>query len=105
MRFAPSLDVIGKLLERRVQVRAFDPVAMPKAKALLPRARLVKDPYEAARGADALVIVTEWPEFAGLDLARLRRGMKTPILLDGRNIYDPAKARAAGFTYRGVGRP
>jgi UDPglucose 6-dehydrogenase len=64
----------------------------------------VPDPAALARGADALVLVTEWPAFADLDLLLLARTMRTPLLLDGRNFFDPERARAAGFTYVGVGR-
>lgn len=65
---------------------------------------MTANPYELAEGCDALVVVTEWNEFKNLDLARIRAVMKTPVLLDGRNIYEPAEMRALGFTYRGIGR-
>jgi len=105
LRFAPSLDIIARLQARGVSISAYDPIAMPKAAKLLRGVRLAKDPYDAAKGADAVALVTEWPEFERLDFERLLKAMRTPILLDGRNLYDPARLRALGFTYRGVGRP
>ncbi|MBI3548599.1 MAG: UDP-glucose/GDP-mannose dehydrogenase family protein [Elusimicrobia bacterium] len=105
LRFAPSLDIIARLLERHVHVAAYDPVAMPKAKAQLKGVRFAKDPYDAAKGVDCLAVVTEWKEFKDLDLARLKKTMRNPLILDGRNLLDPAVVRAAGFTYRSVGRP
>lgn len=106
LRFAPSLDIIRQLRERGVKVVAHDPVAMAKAKKLLPPGvELARDPYAAAKGADALVLVTEWAEYKSLDFKRIRALMLNPIVLDGRNLYDPEKLRALGFSYRSVGRP
>jgi UDPglucose 6-dehydrogenase len=85
-------------------VRAYDPVAMDNARHLLPEVTMMDDPYKLAEGCDALVVVTEWNEFKNLDLAKVRAAMKTPVLFDGRNIYEPAEMRALGFTYRGIGR-
>ncbi|NNN05033.1 MAG: UDP-glucose/GDP-mannose dehydrogenase family protein [Elusimicrobia bacterium] len=107
MRFAPSLDVAAQLRGRGVRLRAFDPVAAARAK-VLPEFKGVyfaRDEYDAVKGADAVAVVTEWPRFKALDLKRLKRAMRTPVLLDGRNVFDPAVARAAGFEYAGVGRP
>ncbi|MEK7388090.1 MAG: UDP-glucose/GDP-mannose dehydrogenase family protein [Elusimicrobiota bacterium] len=107
IRFAPAIEVVSGLRRRGVRVRAFDPVAIARAKAL-PEFKGVffaKDEYDALKGADAAVIVTEWPRFKDLDLRQAKRLMRTAVLLDGRNIFDPAKARAAGFEYAGVGRP
>jgi len=87
-------------------VRAHDPVAAEVAGQLF-RGRgveLLGNPYDAAEGADALLLVTEWNEFRQLDLARLRKLMKQPVLFDGRNVWDARKAREAGFVYYGVGR-
>ncbi len=106
LRAAPSLEIIAGLRRRGVKVRAFDPVAMPRARAL-PALRDVvftKDAYDCARGADALVIVTEWNEFRNLGLARLKRLMRRPVLCDLRNVYAPAEVEAAGFRHIGVGR-
>ena len=107
MRFAPSADIARMLHERGVRLRAYDPVAMPNAKALpaLKGATFCKNAYDCAKGADAVALLTEWPEFKTLDFKRLRRLMRVPLILDGRNFYDPAAVRAEGFTYCGVGRP
>jgi UDPglucose 6-dehydrogenase len=107
MRFAPSIEVVTGLRARCVKVRAFDPVAVERAKVLpeFKGVHFAKDAYDAIKGADALAIVTEWPEFRDLDLKRARKLMRTAVLLDGRNVFDPAKAKAAGFDYAGVGRP
>jgi UDPglucose 6-dehydrogenase len=104
MREAASIDIAQGFLEAGAKVRAYDPVAMDNARNLLPDVALMNDPYELAKGCDALVVVTEWNEFKNLDLAKVRDAMKTPILFDGRNIYEPAEMRALGFTYRGIGR-
>jgi len=105
LRFAPSLEIIEKLRARRMRVSVHDPVAMPKAQEQLKGVRFAKDAYDAAKGADFLVLITEWPEYRDLDWARLKKLMRNPLILDGRNLYDPAQVRAAGFVYRGVGRP
>ncbi|MDQ6637460.1 MAG: UDP-glucose 6-dehydrogenase, partial [Candidatus Dormibacteraeota bacterium] len=75
-----------------------------KAKALLPELDVRRDAYAVARDADAVVVVTEWNEFRQLDLAKLKRAMRRPVVVDGRNIYDPARMRSLGFVYRGIGR-
>ncbi len=106
MRAAPSLVVIDGLLARGADVVAYDPVAMAEAKrALGPRAGLsyASKALQAAQGADALLVLTEWKEFRSPDLQRLREVMRQPIVFDGRNIFDPAMARAAGLDYMGVG--
>jgi UDPglucose 6-dehydrogenase len=107
LRFAPSIEVVGSLKSHGVKVRAFDPVATERAKALpeFKGVHFAKDEYDAIKGADALAIVTEWPRFKDLDLRRIKHLMRTAVLLDGRNIFDPEKARALGFDYAGVGRP
>jgi UDPglucose 6-dehydrogenase len=105
IRYAPALDIIDMLMKHGVKIRAYDPAAMPKAKALLPkRVKFCKDAYEAARGSDCLVIATEWNEFKELDLKKVKRLMRQPVIIDGRNIYNPAEARKLGFTYTGIGR-
>jgi UDPglucose 6-dehydrogenase len=106
MRAAPSLTIIRGLKKRGVKVRAFDPVAMPKA-APLPEMRNVElcaDAYECAKGAHALVVVTEWNEFRGMELGRLKRTMKRPVMCDLRNIYEPGEVEAMGWKHVGVGR-
>lgn len=105
LRFAPSLEIISRLQSHGAEVVAYDPIAMPRARRLLRGTHFAKNPYEAAAKADALALITEWAEFKKLDFARIKKLMRTPLLLDGRNLYDPAKMRALGFTYRGVGRP
>jgi UDPglucose 6-dehydrogenase len=104
MREAPSLEIAKILLSRGASVRAYDPAAVDKARAILPEVDYRQDPYAVAESADALVVVTEWNEFRNLDLARIRHAMRRPVLIDGRNIYDPAGMRGLGFTYRGIGR-
>jgi UDPglucose 6-dehydrogenase len=105
MREAPALTIIEALVGNGATVRAHDPVAREVAARLLPGAvELVKEPYAAVEGADALLLVTEWNEFRQPDWARLKKAMKGDVLFDGRNIWDAGKARAAGFTYYGIGR-
>jgi UDPglucose 6-dehydrogenase len=104
MRDAPSIDIARYLSEAGAMVRGYDPVAEKTARPLLPMVQIFNDPYQMASGCDALVVVTPWNEFKQLDLARIRQLLKTPVIYDGRNIYDPAMMRELGFVYRGVGR-
>ena len=104
MREAPSVDIAKVLLAAGAEVRAYDPAAMERSRTLLPDVEYLKDAYQVASGGDALVLVTEWNEFRQLDMARVRQLMRRPVIVDGRNIYDPAVMRSLGFTYRGVGR-
>jgi UDPglucose 6-dehydrogenase len=104
VRDAPSVDILGGLLERGARVRAFDPQAMEAAAPLLGDVSLCEDAYEACSGADALVFITEWNQFRMLDLARVRSLLRKPVVVDLRNIYDPESLRAQGFTYYSVGR-
>ena len=104
MRYAPALDIIEALEADGATVKAFDPQAMGEAKRWLPRVKLCRDPYEAARGADCLVILTEWNEFKELDFVRLKKLLRQPLVIDGRNLYDPTRMNALGFRYVGVGR-
>jgi UDPglucose 6-dehydrogenase len=104
IRQAPSLDLIRMLQARGARVRAHDPVAGDNLVTAVADVVLAADPYEAARQADAAIVVTEWPEFRDLDLGRMAAAMRRALLIDGRNIYDPAGARAAGLEYVGVGR-
>ena len=104
MREAPSLDIAKVLIAAGATVRAYDPAAVEKARALIPDVDYLKDAYEVANGADALVLITEWNEFRELDLRRIKQLMRKPVIVDGRNIYDPAALKDMGFTYRGVGR-
>ncbi len=106
LRAAPALHIIAGLKRRGVKVVAFDPVSMAKAEDLpeMKGVALGADAYDAARGAHAVAIVTEWNEFRGMDLARLKRVMKKPVLCDLRNIYQPDDVTAAGFLHVGVGK-
>ena len=104
MREAPSIPLVTGLLDMGAKVRAFDPVGMEQARRELPDITYCNDAYACASGADVLVIVTEWVQFRALDLARLKREMKQPVVIDLRNIYQPQEMAAHGFTYEGVGR-
>lgn len=106
LRDAPSLQIAEKLIQMGARVRAYDPVAMDVCREQNPALRVVycNDALSAAEHADALVIVTEWPEFAALDLREVARRMTNPVLIDGRNVFAPETARAAGFEYTGIGR-
>jgi UDPglucose 6-dehydrogenase len=105
MRDAPSTDIAAMLLSKGTVVRGYDPVAMNVAARVVPPAvKLAENPYDCARDADAVIIVTEWNEFKQLDLAQLKQVMRQPVIIDARNIYEPTMVKAMGFTYRGVGR-
>lgn len=104
MRFAPSLAVLERLLAEGVRIKAYDPKAMPAAKKLLREIMFAKNAYEACRGADAALVLTEWREFRELDLKRLKQVLKRPLVIDGRNIYDPKLMAKLGFRYVSVGR-
>jgi UDPglucose 6-dehydrogenase len=107
MREAPSRAVIDALGQRGASVVAYDPVAMDEARRIYgdaPHVAFAKSPLEACEGADALIIVTEWKEFRGQDLDALRATLRAPLVFDGRNLYDPALARAAGIEYSTIGR-
>jgi UDPglucose 6-dehydrogenase len=106
IRESPALLLVQELLREACQIRAYDPAAMGRAKEVLnSQVEFVQDAYEAAEGADALLILTEWEEFASLDLKRLRTLLRYPIVLDGRNLYDPAIMAKHGISYHSVGRP
>jgi UDPglucose 6-dehydrogenase len=104
LREAPALEIAHLLYADGASVRAYDPVAMPAARRVLSPATFATDAYDAVTGADAAVVVTDWNEFKQLDLNRLRQAMARPVLVDGRNIYEPAVARAAGLLYFPIGR-
>lgn len=104
IRNAPALKLIADLLKAGAKVRAYDPKAMERARHSRPEVEYCLDPYTAARGAEAVVVGTDWAEFGQLDLGRLKAAVATPIIFDGRNVIDPAAARAAGFRYFGVGQ-
>jgi len=105
MRDAPSVEIIHLLRYEGARVQAYDPVAMENAQRILgDNIIYCKDPYEVAEGADALMLVAEWNEFKQLDMERIKGLMRQPVLMDGRNVYDPQRMSALGFTYRGMGR-
>ena len=106
LRDAPSLQIAEKLIQMGARVRAYDPIAMDACREQHPELRLVycNDALSAAEHADALVLVTEWPEFANLNLRDLAGRMNNPVLVDGRNVFHPDRAREAGFDYTGIGR-
>ena len=104
MRDAPSIVIINKLLDNGAKIKAYDPVAMENAKKILKKIDFHPDAYSVAKGCDILIVMTEWNEFRQLDLLKIKNSMKKPIMLDGRNIYEPHVLRGMGFTYVGVGR-
>jgi len=106
MREAPAIPVVNGLVARGARVHAFDPEAHPVARGLFgARIAYAESSYDALKGADALVILTEWNEFRRPDFARMKTLMRAPVVFDGRNIYDPAAMKVRGFTYFSVGRP
>ncbi len=105
MRDAPSLDIVDALVAAGAKVHAFDPEAMEQARPLMPGVIFEEDAYACARRADVLVIVTEWDAFRALDLAQVKEVMRTPVVVDLRNIYRPQDMKRHGFTYSSIGRP
>ncbi len=105
VRESPAIEIIDALREAGATVRAYDPAAMDECRSRWDDVHFTEDAYQAADGADALVIVTEWNQFRALDLDRLRRLLARPLIVDLRNIYEPGKMAAAGFDYVSVGRP
>jgi UDPglucose 6-dehydrogenase len=104
MRDSPSLSILPPLVEAGATVHAFDPEGMAEAKKLLPEIEYCGDAYQAIEGADALVLLTEWNEFRALDLARVKSLLRSPIVVDLRNIYQPQEMTDAGFVYHSIGR-
>lgn len=105
IRFAPSIELIKRLQQEGVHVNAYDPQAMGKIRDHFPELNCAQDAYEAARDADALLIVTEWPEFRELDWKRIHQSMARQLILDGRNLLSSEEMSALGFEYQSVGRP
>jgi UDPglucose 6-dehydrogenase len=106
VRESPAIQVIELLLEEKCQITAFDPAAMERARQLLgDRITYASDPYATAEGADALLILTEWKEFMNLDLVRIKHLLRSPIVLDGRNLFSRAEMAEAGLNYYSIGRP
>jgi len=104
IRQSPSIDIIQLLLKEGAKIRCFDPLAMENTRKVLPTLTYCQDEYETAEHCDALVIATEWNQFRNLDLLKIKKLLKSPILLDLRNLYEPEKVKALEFTYEGVGR-
>jgi UDPglucose 6-dehydrogenase len=104
MRSAPSLTIVPALQAAGAKIIAYDPKGAPAARALLPGVAFAAGPYDCAAGADALVIITEWEAFRALDLPRVKASMRTPVVIDLRNIYRPDQMAAIGFVYESVGR-
>ncbi|HET9014365.1 MAG TPA: UDP-glucose/GDP-mannose dehydrogenase family protein [Thermomicrobiaceae bacterium] len=104
IRESPAIDVLRMLVQRGASARAYDPAANDNARELVPEASYFDDPYEAVRDAEAVLVLTPWNVFKQVDLTRAKELMSRPVLLDGRNLYDPEDVRQLGFTYVGVGR-
>jgi UDPglucose 6-dehydrogenase len=106
MRDAPSRVVINELAKQGMAMRVYDPIAMENAKGIFKDLSLTyaSNPYDAVKDVDLLILVTEWNEFKELNMEKVKELMKTPNIIDGRNIYDPVKLKELGFTYKGVGR-
>ena len=105
IRFAPAIDLIHKLLAEGAKIKAYDPEAMDRARAVLPQIEYVKSAYEAAEGSEALLIATEWDEFRKLEWERVHAAMDRPLILDGRNLLSPQEMKTKGFEYHCFGRP
>jgi UDPglucose 6-dehydrogenase len=108
IRDSPAIEIIKRLLDAGVIIKAYDPAAMDRAKEVLQpsiRMQYAADIYEAAADADAVLILTDWKEFADIDLVRLKQVVRFPIVIDGRNLYKPQKMEDHGFSYVSVGRP
>ena len=104
MRDAPSIKIIGHLLSLGAQITAYDPESMENSKKIFPQIEYASDVYQAAEGKDVLVIVTDWPQFSQIDLEKINKLMRKPIIVDGRNILSPPKAKHLGFKYIGIGQ-
>jgi len=104
IRLSPALDIINMLIREKANIKAYDPKAMPKVKAQMKRIEFCRDMYEVAKGSDCLVITTDWPQFGKMDLRRIKRLLKRPVIIDGRNMFDPDRMRKAGFDYISIGR-
>jgi UDPglucose 6-dehydrogenase len=105
MRDAPSLEILPRLIAAGARIRAFDPEGMDEARKLMPELIYCRDAYQTMEGADALILLTEWNEFRGLDLGRVRDLLASPLVIDLRNIYQPQEMAAVGFSYLSIGRP
>lgn len=104
MRDAPSIYIINKLVEKGAKITAYDPASMENAKRIMTNIDYVDDMYEVAKDADLLIVITDWNEFKEMDMEKIYKLMKSPNLIDARNLYDASKIKELGFSYRGVGR-
>lgn len=104
MRFAPSIDIINQLQAEGAKIKAYDPQAVSRAKAVLKDVVYCKTPYDAAKDADCLAILTEWDEIKNIDLDKIKKLLNHPIIIDGRNIFEPKKMEKKGFIYKSIGR-
>ena len=104
MRFAPSITIIQELQRRGATIKAFDPVAMDRAKQIMPDIEYCEDAYSVAKDVDAIALITEWDVFKELDLEKIKGLMRQPVFFDGRNVFEPEKMAALGFIYKGIGR-
>jgi len=104
IRKSPAIDIIKLLLKEGVHIRCFDPLAMENTRKILPNLTYCQDEYDTAQNSHALVILTEWNQFRNIDLSKIKKLLKTPVLFDLRNLYEPEKVKSLGFIYEGVGR-
>jgi UDPglucose 6-dehydrogenase len=104
MRFAPSITIINRLIDEGATVKAYDPVSMERAKKIMPNITYCENAYDVAAGVDAIILVTEWPEFGKMDLQKVKKTMRQPVFVDGRNVFEPEKMKESGFIYSGIGR-
>ena len=105
IRFAPALEIIRRLLEEGAQVHASDPEAMARTRSVFPQVAYFEDPYEALKGVDAALLCTEWQIFQNLDWELAGKSMARRLVIDGRNLYSPAKMQRHGIEYHSFGRP
>ena len=104
IRKSPSIDIIKLLLKEGAKIKCFDPLAMENTRKILPNLTYCQDEYDAARNSHALLILTEWNQFRNIDLSKIKKLLKTPVLLDLKNLYEPEKVKSLGFVYGGIGR-
>ncbi|MFH1678342.1 MAG: UDP-glucose/GDP-mannose dehydrogenase family protein [Candidatus Omnitrophota bacterium] len=104
IRFSVSIDLIKMLQDEGARIKVYDPQAMPRARKELKNVRFCQGPYEAARNSDCLVIMTEWDEFRNLELDKIKKLLRQPVIIDGRNIFEPERMRRLGFIYKCIGR-
>jgi UDPglucose 6-dehydrogenase len=104
LREAPALEIIPQLIKEGAKIKTYDPVATTRARQILKNVQFCRNPYEAARGSDLVFIATEWEEFRKIDWGKIKKLMRVPAMVDGRNFFDPEKMKKLGFIYKGFGR-